>query len=207
MIVVVSTHFDDAVFSCWTLLESADDVEVVTVFTSGPDDDRITEWDADAGVTSAVRMTQRAAENDAALRRAGCRAVDLGLREGQYDGGVVDPLALREPLGRADVVYIPAGSGLKYANAEHAVVRHACLSVRPDARFYADNPYWQFRADARLPAGLEVKLERVVIELTPAQRARKAEAIACYAGELAKLERAFGALTDPSLLEHEVRWH
>ena len=57
MITVVSTHFDDAVFSCWTVLAGDADVEVLTVFTAGPDDDRVTEWDADTGVTSAERIS------------------------------------------------------------------------------------------------------------------------------------------------------
>jgi hypothetical protein len=206
MITVVSTHFDDAVFSCWTVLTGDADVEVLTVFTAGPDDDRVTEWDADTGVTSAERMVQRAAENSAALELAGRRAVNLGLREGQYDGGKVDPAVLREPLSHADVVYVPAGSGSKHANLEHAVVREACLSVCPNAFVYADNPYWHFRDDATLPPGLELGLRRMVVELTPTQRAQKADAIACYAGELMKLEAFFGPCTDPARLQYEVFW-
>ena len=206
MITVVSTHFDDAVFSCWTVLTGEAAVEVLTVFTAGPDDDRVTEWDADTGVTSAERMVQRAAENSAALALAGRRAVNLGLREGQYDGGHVDPSVLREPLSRADVVYVPAGSGSTHANREHAVVRDACLAVCPHALVYADNPYWYFRDDATLPPGLDLGLRRVVVELTPSQREQKADAIACYAGELMKLEGFFGPCTDPSRLQYEVFW-
>jgi hypothetical protein len=151
-------------------------------------------------------MVQRAAENSAALALAGRRAVNLGLREGQYDGGHVDPSVLREPLSRADVVYVPAGSGSKHANREHAVVRDACLAVCPDAVVYADNPYWYFRDDATLPPGLDLGLRRVVVELTASQRTQKADAIACYAGELMKLEGFFGPCTDPSHLQYEVFW-
>ena len=79
-------------------------------------------------------------------------------------------------------------------------MRDVCLSVRPDAQLYADQPYSLFRADSALPDACD----RRVVELSPAQRARKARAIACYAGEIDKLERAFGSITDEARLTHEV---
>ena len=51
-----------------------------------------------------------------------------------------------------------------------------------------------------------ITLERHVVELTPEQRARKAQAIACYAGEVAKLEAVFGSITDEERLAFEVFW-
>ena len=46
------------------------------------------------------------------------------------------------------------------------------------------------------------------ILLTPLQREHKAEAIAAYAGEVRKLDRAFGIrLTDPDVLVRETFWH
>jgi hypothetical protein len=45
------------------------------------------------------------------------------------------------------------------------------------------------------------------ILLTPAQRERKAEAIAAYRGELSKLDHAYGIrLTDPDTLIRETFW-
>lgn len=205
-IVIVSPHFDDAVFSCWNVIESEAEVDVLTVFTAGPVDDRVTLWDQDTGVDSATRMKQRATENDAALAHAGRRSIDLGFREGQYDGGSIDPTVLRSHLASAELVYIPAGCGIKHVNSEHCSVRDACLSVRPDARFYADNPYCHFRRDVVLPAGLGIGFTRTVISLSPGQRARKAEAIKCYAGELAKLEAVFGPCTEADRLKFEIVW-
>jgi hypothetical protein len=208
VLAVVSTHFDDAVFSCWTVIESDEDVEVITVFSAGPLDQRVTDWDADTGVDSATRMVQRVVENDAALSLAGRRAINLPLRERQYDGGAVDHDLLRPRLGEAARVYVPSGTARNegWVNAEHGVVRDACLAIRPDAYLYADNPYWQFRDDPELPLGWGIGLRRCVVELTSEQRERKAEAIRCYAGELTKLERIFGPCADPDHLEYEVFW-
>ena len=138
---------------------------VVTVFTAGPDDDRTTEWDADTGVTSAARMLQRAAENEAALALAGRTAANLGLRESQYDGGAVDPELLRPYLHDAETVYVPSGTGAEIVNPEHVVVRDACLALRSDAVLYADNPYWHFSPALSLP--VVIGRERSIVELVP----------------------------------------
>ena len=97
-IVVVSTHLDDAVLSCWSIVAGDADVAVVTVFTGGPDDPNlVTDWDRDTGLTSKERMTARIEENRAALAIAGRSPTDLGFLESQYgarsirhrgDGGV-----------------------------------------------------------------------------------------------------------------------
>ena len=133
MIVVVSTHLDDAVFSCWDVLAGGGDVTVVTVFTGGPEPDMTSEWDRDTGVVSKVRMKQRIAENAAALALAGVAAVDLGCVEGQYGDGSVAPDALRPHLEEADRVYVPAGVFLRGSNVEHLRARDVCLALRPDA--------------------------------------------------------------------------
>ena len=206
-IVIVSPHFDDAVLSCWTLIDSGADVTVLTVFTEGPPRAGfVADWDADTGVDSSTRMRQRADENRAALALARARPVDLGALEGIYGGGDVDRGALRPYLTGADAVYVPAGVGVEHVNREHVVVRDTCLAVRRDCGFYADQPYSLFRDDTELPAGLEAGLDRNVAVLEGEQRSRKARAIAAYAGEIAKLERAFGPITEPDRLAYEVFW-
>jgi hypothetical protein len=207
-IVVVSPHFDDGVLSCWTLIDGPADVTVLTVFTEGPGRPGfVAEWDADTGVDSSTRMEQRAEENRAALSLASRRPADLGGLEGIYGGGSVDPEELRPHLARADAVYIPAGVGIEHVNREHVVVRDACLSVRGDCRFYADQPYSLFRDDTELPPGLAPGAARRIMMLDDDQRSRKARAIACYAGDVGKLESAFGSITEPERLPHEVFWY
>lgn len=201
-IVIVSTHFDDAVLSLWSVVDGPGEVTVLTVFTGGPEPGLVADWDRDTGVDSATRMLQRAEENRAALALAGREPLDLGLREAIYGGDGVDPELLRPHLETASKVYVPAGVGVEHVNREHVLVRDACLSVRGGCFLYADQPYSHFRDDTELD-GLP---ERRVLELSADQRVRKAEAIACYAGEVSKLERSFGPITDPARLAYEIVW-
>jgi hypothetical protein len=204
--VLVSTHFDDAVFSCWSVLEEHEDVTVVTVFSGVPRPGFVTDWDRDTGVDSATRMAQRADENRAALAVAGARAIDVGVLEGMYGGGVVEPADLEPFLSDADVLYVPAGVFLKGSHVEHTLVRDAALTVRPDARLYADQPYCLFRGDVELPEELAGGRTHQRVELDGAARERKAESIRCYAGELDKLEAFFGPCADPDVLREEAFW-
>jgi hypothetical protein len=205
-VLVVSPHFDDGVLSCWSLIAGDDDVAVLTVFTQGPEPGLVADWDRDTGVDSATRMQQRALENHAALSLAGREPVDLGLKEAIYGGTGVDLAMLGARLRDADVVYVPAGVGVEHVNREHVLVRDACLAVRDDCCFYADQPYSHFRDDTELPSDLTAVRSRRLVTLSEDQRLAKARAIACYAGEVAKLERAFGPITEPPRLSHEVYW-
>lgn len=205
-IVVVSTHLDDAVLSCWSVLDGPGDVVVVTVFTGGPPPGTLTEWDEDSGAAdSAERMIQRLAEDRAALRIAGREPVHLGLLEGQYGRGEMPPAAL-EPYLVADVVYAPAGIAERHVNEEHVRVRDVVLSMRPDARLYADQPYCQFRPSFDLRVELAEGRVPHVVELPPAAREHKAQAIRCYTGELPKLEAHFGPFATPDRLAYELFW-
>jgi len=210
-IVVVSPHFDDAVLSCWSLVDSDADVEVVTFYTAGPDDPTlITRWDSDTGVTSRVRMQQRAEENRAALATAGRGVTNLGGLEAQYGDGTVDEEVLAAAIRDAETVYLPAATATQEdgVNSEHVRVRDAGLRIRPDAWLYADQPYNHFREGVELPPHLRDRFgERQDVLLSLAQREGKARALACYAGELPKLVKAFGLeLTDPAALVRETFW-
>jgi hypothetical protein len=211
-VVVVSTHLDDAVLSCWSVVAGDADVAVVTVFTGAPDDpDLVTDWDRDTGVTSKGRMAARIEENRAALSIAGRFPTDLGFLESQYGARTFDSGVMEECLRDAEIVYLPAGIGVPGGRVhdDHIFVRDACLELRPAARLYADQPYCLFQAGLQLPEGLRDGYWGAdEILLTPAQRERKAEAIDAYGGEVPKLDRAFGIqLTDPDTLVRETFWH
>ena len=112
-IVVVSTHLDDAVLSCWSIVAGDADVTVVTVFTGSPEDPNlVTDWDRDTGLTSKERMAARIDENRAALAVAGRSPIDLGFLESQYGGRSIDAGVLAERLRDAELVYLPAGTGV-----------------------------------------------------------------------------------------------
>ena len=198
-IVVVSTHLDDAVLSCWSIVAGDADVAVVTVFTGAPDDPNlVTDWDRDTGLTSNERMAARIEENRAALAIAGRVPTDLGFLESQYGARSFDTGVMAECLRDAELVYLPAGIGVPggRVHGDHVFVRDACLEIRPDARLYADQPYCLFRPGLELPEGLRDRYSDADdILLTPPQRERKAEAIAAYHGEVPKLDDAY---RDPS---------
>jgi hypothetical protein len=202
-VVVVSTHLDDAVLSAWSVL-SPQRARVVTVFTGGPPPGTLTSWDECSGAPdSATRMEQRRSEDATALALARCGLEHLGLKEGQYGGGLCPPEAVAPSIAAADVVYAPAGTGEPRMNREHIVVRDAVLAVRPDAWLYADQPYCNFSATTELPGSTR---RRQLVTLSHELRASKAEAIRCYAGELWKLERDFGEFARPGRLAYEVLW-
>jgi hypothetical protein len=210
--VVVSPHFDDAVLSCWSLLDGGGDVDVVTVFTLGPvDPELVTSWDSASGVSSQVRMEQRAEENRRALALAGRVATDLGCREYTYDDGMVDVAALAAALAGADLVYLPAGTAVepRWVHADHLTVRDAGRAIRPDAALYADQPYNLYQSGLRLPEHLrESYLEADEVELSVEKRERKVAAIAEYAGELTQLADMFLGFdfSDPDSLPRETFW-
>ncbi len=210
-IVVVSTHLDDAVLSCWSIVAGDADVAIVTVFTGAPADPAlVTDWDRDTGLTSHERMAGRIEENRSALALTGRVPTDLGFLESQYGARSFDSGVMAECLRSAELVYLPAGIAVPggRAHGDHVFVRDACLELRPDARLYADQPYCLFSQAIELPAGLRDHYAGADHALlTRRQRERKAEAIAAYDGEVPKLDRGFGIqLTDPDTLVRETFW-
>jgi hypothetical protein len=205
--VVVSTHLDDAVLSCWSVIDGPDDVTVVTVFTGGPAPGTLTEWDRLGGATdSAARMEERRAEDRAALELAGRTPVHLGLLESQYVGSPRVPWSALAPyLADADAVYAPAGLAVgRRPHSDHVLVREAVLGGRPDSVLYADQPYCGFLQTAPDFLGRSAGL----VELDENARYRKCQAIHCYTGELPILESSacFGPFATPDKLAHELFW-
>jgi LmbE family N-acetylglucosaminyl deacetylase len=165
--VILSPHFDDAVLSCWSVLAGSRDVEVVNVFTGGPDAG-LSEADLLTGADdAAARACERADEDRAALAIAGARRRDVGLLDHLYStaGAPPRPRALVRRLLRGDAapaerqrwrevaeaifahvdprahLYAPAGLG---GHPDHGLVREVgCELLRAGARvsFYADQPY------------------------------------------------------------------
>jgi len=210
--VVVSPHFDDAVLSCWSVLNrGGTHVCVLTVFGGAPPAGRLFDWDArpPGAKDSATRVRERSEENRTALSVTGARRVDLQLLESQYrdaGGGAVDPALLRPHLIQAGAVFAPAGLGRERIHPDHVTVRDAVLGIREDAVLYSDQPYCRFPRDFELAPALD-GFEREVITLTAAQARMKAAAIACYAGEVRRLEGLAAMLKQAAIdLRYEVFW-
>lgn len=234
-VTVLSPHFDDAVLSCWHVLEGPGAVDVVDVCTASPAVGTPAPWwDRATGSADPVqRMAERRAEDVRALARAGRAAIHLGLLDDQYGGS---GLTARDLADRLDavlapgtVVHAPAGLG---AHPDHVLVRDAALELGRRGRplvLYADIPHairrgwpgWVTVASDAVGAAVaadwadeldaaELRVERLIprVRLLNADaRARKLAALAEYGTQRAALDDlAFAALDDPRVLAFEVRW-
>lgn len=130
-VLILSPHLDDAVFSAaWRLMTG--DVHVITVFAGLPSRNQPHgDWDKLTRATCArSRAIERLAENDAAMKELGCRAVHLNEADEQHRNRPVDPKRLRrllEPLlADAAEVWLPAGLG---CHQDHLALRDCGLSV------------------------------------------------------------------------------
>jgi hypothetical protein len=233
--VILSPHFDDAVLSCWRVLEADGEVTVVNVFTASPPSGRPSAWwDRLTGARDSIaRMAERRAEDEAALALAGCEAVSLGLLDDQYrtadiPGGVVRE-RVRAALAPASTLYAPAAMD---EHRDHVLVRDAALSLGAEGwrlLLYADLPHaiphgwpsWVTGVQERPgsdpaamwdralgAAGLaRERLPACVRPLEPAARARKLAAVDCYRTQREALDRfSFVPLADPRALAWEVYW-
>jgi LmbE family N-acetylglucosaminyl deacetylase len=218
--IVVSPHLDDAVLSCWHLLENAN-TTVVTVFTALPEPGTSGWWDKLTGADdSRARVRERLAEDQRAMSLTGASSVHLDLLDEQYRrNGAAPPVAeaLAEHVEGADAVYAPLGVWL---SEDHELVRDATLGLRADVRFYADHPHaaiWglpSWVTGDGGPPGLDVDaawrqrmteaglnpeaLTPAVHPLDDAALERKLAAVNAYATQLAALEREAPL--------HQLRW-
>ena len=147
-VLILSPHFDDAVLSCWHLLDGPRDAHVVNVFAGMPPPGISGWWDRLTGAAdSRGRMRERAAEDAAALELAGRRATNLDFLDAQYRDGAPQPAdsvrAAIEPLIAPGVeVYAPAALG--EVHVDHAVVRDVAVALARDGVrvvLYADLPH------------------------------------------------------------------
>jgi hypothetical protein len=233
--VILSPHFDDAVLSCWQVLEAGEDLAVVNIFTASPAAGRpIPWWDRLTGASDSIaRMAERRAEDRAALALAGREAISLGLLDDQYRAADMEARAvlerLRGALAPSSTLYAPAAMD---EHRDHVLVRDAALSLAGEGWplvLYADLPHaitsgWPswVTGERKRPgadpdalwdqalaaAGLAVqRLGARVRPLEPAVRARKLAAVDCYRTQREALDRfAFTPLADPRALAWEVYW-
>jgi LmbE family N-acetylglucosaminyl deacetylase len=231
---VVSPHLDDAVLSCWHVLEAHRPASVVNVFDGAPPaGGPAAWWDRTTGASdSAARMRERHREDRAALACAGARARGLGLLDGQYRPG---PVAMPDLVDRLDaalppdaVLHAPAGLD---GHPDHVVVRDAAVRLTMAGPrtlvLYADLPHGIARGwpgwvtgggdrpgsgdpwtAALARSGLVVeRLEARIHRLAPPAHACKLRALDAYATQRAALDAmAFVPLADPRALAFEVTW-
>jgi LmbE family N-acetylglucosaminyl deacetylase len=221
-LVVLSPHPDDAVFSCWHLLERPD-VRVVTVFTREPAPGTAPpRWDRITRTT----MRDRLDEDRRALAFAGCEPVHLGFLDSQYRDGDQDLNELVDAIRGADGSELAAPAGIG-GHSDHELVRDAALRLVGEGAavtFFADLPYstefgwppWVSGAEPQPHVDVEAYWDEgvapiraagykpKVIELSEASVARKIEAMRLYESQFPVLEGPFRRLTHPVVVRYEV---
>jgi LmbE family N-acetylglucosaminyl deacetylase len=137
--VICSPHFDDAVLSCWSLLERDPASTVVNVFTGAPDSDFTYWFDQQNGVlSSAMGMQQRADEDRYALGLVGKSPIDLGMLDRQYrlrPSPWLHKLFRNAPLVRNVLLRLPFLDSVLYSMAPPDVnqLADAITRAMPDA--------------------------------------------------------------------------
>jgi len=215
---VLSPHWDDAVFDCWGVLCSDREVRVVNVFAGVPAPGGVRgAWDAISGATdSAERARERIAEDASALGHAGRTPAGLGFLDAQYRPPPRAPRmeeldrALAATVQRASRVHVPAGLG---GHPDHLLVRRygrMLLHMGVPVTLYAELPYcalhgWPHWVDGTEPdpyrdvdafwmSFLEgvpemPKLRSARVErLDDRRAAAKLEAMRCYVTQLPALD-------------------
>lgn len=232
-VAILSPHLDDAVFSCWHVLDSEREVAVLNVFAGMPPPGTpLPRWDRITGAHDPVaRVRERLAEDRAALALAGRKPTNLQHVEAQYrdEKPTLDEVlpSIREHVAGSEEVLAPAGIG---AHSAHLLIRDAAFDIARDGlavSFYADIPYatefgWPAWVSGREPTPfvevdaawseavgpiLEGGWQPHVVTLDEDAQRRKVEAMKTYRTQFAALEAGGQRrLTHPELVRYEVVW-
>jgi LmbE family N-acetylglucosaminyl deacetylase len=232
---VLSPHWDDAILDCWSLLSSAQAVNVTNVFAGIPAPGRVTLWDSITGASdSAERAGERLAEDAIALARAGRKPFSLPFLDAQYRRGAAPTLdeldrAVSAEIAGASHVHAPAALG---AHPDHKLVRRYGRMLRRagmPVSLYADLPYcvlhgWPDWVEGREPEpnrnvdAFWLSFLEGVPEMPPLRSARverldgpsasaKLQAMACYRTQFPALDGGTSqVLSNPAIHRLEVRW-
>ena len=152
-VVVVSPHLDDAVLSLGAGIAHAaragSEIRVVTVFANDPDSDApVTDWDREAGFSSAREAAIARREEDArACAIVGASPTWLPFTDDDHGGEPnFEPVRTRldQAIADTDAVLLP---GYPLAHPDHALLTASLLSAPPAARLalYVEQPYAAWR--------------------------------------------------------------
>ena len=212
--IVVSPHFDDAVFGCGALLAGHPGARVVTVFAGLPRDaGQCTEWDEHSGFADAREaIAQRRREDRRALALLKAQPLWLDFADAQYNEtpGVEEVAAVLRELLRPlspDTLLYPLG----LFHSDHLLVHEACRAALGALPGLEPLAYEDALYRAR-PALLQRRLAELTargVQATPARRvppsgvaSLKAQAVQAYASQL----RALGAEAAGDLARPERYW-
>jgi hypothetical protein len=233
-VLVVSPHLDDAILSCAALVDRAEPIDVVTVFSGAPDPPRRGWWDEETGFAdSSESLPARRAEDRAAFAGTPHRLTYLDLIENQYLDGprgeeeaamiraAVEGWCAEHPGG---TVAVPAGAGGRGGrlgrvlelvgaardprpHADHLYVRDALLGVEAPLLLYEDLPYLFGGSADREARRIARALRRTAVEhVESIDRAAKARRVAAYTSQIPHISPDDGRLDDPAVLPAVERY-
>jgi LmbE family N-acetylglucosaminyl deacetylase len=200
VILVVSPHLDDAVFSCGQLLAAQPGSLVVTVLGGVPSPDQsLTEWDAECGFSSSAEAVRSRLEEDTrACAMVGATPLRLGLLDGQYPRPSDHQGRLRDDLTRAITehaslpIYVPLG----IRHPDHILVgtiaREIASSLGIALVVYEELPYRVEEPEEHLLARSRILAAGWILEprvelLAP--MATKSSAVDCYVSQEGQFPR------------------
>ena len=148
--VILSPHFDDAVFSCWYLINHLPS-EVITIFGGVPPSRTSTLWDRLCGESDSTKMMmKRKLENKSALDGTGTSYRNLSYLDKQYRSSKLDILEITNNIlllaSSESQFFAPLALGKLWKHPDHVIVRNVgklLLSQGRKVSFYADVPYMQ----------------------------------------------------------------
>ncbi|MFN2617708.1 MAG: hypothetical protein ABR581_11415 [Thermoleophilaceae bacterium] len=235
-VLLLSPHWDDAVFDCWSLLTSDAELRVVNAFGGVPPPGPARRWDRICGATDgAEQARRRIAEDYEALAQAGREAINAPLLDAEYREPAPDPgleridQAVTAAVPAASVVYAPACLG---TNQDHRLLRRYARVLHAHGfpvRLYADIPYctvhgWPHWVDGAEPdphrlvdvfwmtflvdiPELGALQDAHVVRLDDERGGAKLQAMRAYRTQLNALDGGpVGILTNPNVHRFEVYW-
>lgn len=201
MILVISPHLDDAVFSCGQLLAAQPGSLAVTVLGGVPSPDQpLTEWDAVCGFTSSVDSVQSRLEEDArACAVLGATPIRLDLLDGQYERPPDHERRLRDELAQVITAHheLPLFVPLGIRHPDHILVgtiaRELAGSLGGPLVVYEELPYRVEEPEEHLLARSRVLAEGWVLEPRAEHQgpmATKSAAVDCYVSQEGQFPRS-----------------
>ncbi len=148
--VVLSPHFDDGIFSLYSIL--ANDKlsrSLITIFSGLPENKKNSLWDfLCTGKSSVKTMKIRIQENENVSNLLGFKTLNLGFLDKQYKKSN-DPADIKNKIlqyiDKSDsVIYAPIAMSSLYRHADHILIRNIAIDLFSEGFrviFYADIPY------------------------------------------------------------------
>jgi LmbE family N-acetylglucosaminyl deacetylase len=217
--VVISPHFDDAVFSCGHLLGASSGHQVITVCAGLPQDTaQRTDWDARCGFVNAEQAVLRRRDEDRlALRLLGAEPVWLPFTDSQYGQVVTEQdvcAALMPWLAQArrrqpdEEVLFPLGLFHSDHLLTHEASLRAVAALQPTPRLlayedaiYRDKP-GLLQARLSVLASEGFRATPFLLNTHVIDPSRKAVAVSAYRSQL----EALGPLVMDRLAQAERIW-